>query len=139
MQLRYLVSNETERRLQEWAIWSKKKGRGIGYPKRSIEGRLRDEGVILPRKRYQPETFEHPAAEEIENLIVLMSKTLVLQAKVLRDDYLDNTPTEIKMRRLQMSRPKYALYRDSGKSWLEGQLQARTEYNLPRYKEACNQ
>lgn len=119
-------TEETEQRLIGWAEWSKsRQDGGLGYPNRSVEGRLKDDGGVLPTSQYKSEVLVNEQAEEIESLIYIMTVKFPILGSIIKMEYLCSAPIKIKAARLQMSRTQFLTYRDQAKAWIDGQLHAR--------------
>ena len=57
-------------RLRAWGYWyAKVLTHGLGYPSKSISGRIRDDGGIVSRSTAPAQAPANPQAEEIDNLI----------------------------------------------------------------------
>lgn len=117
------VSATTEKRLVEWAYWAKRReDGGLGYPHRSVEGRLKEDGGVLPTSNYRQQVGVDEAAEEIEQLIVELGQEGRERADALKLEYLAEEPLIIKARRMRLSRSQFIIYRDLGKAWIDGRL-----------------
>lgn len=112
-----------ERRLQEWANWyARNLDYGLGYPKRSIEGRLLDEGGYLSKSSGYKRELNHPAAEEIEVLIREMSSYNTELAQAIRIEYIKHNTQASKAKSLSVSLAQFKLYLKMAKAWLSGRL-----------------
>lgn len=132
-------TENTERRLIEWAEWAKsRQDGGLGYPNRSVEGRLKDDGGVLPSSQYKSEVLLNEQAEEIESLIQIMSVKFPILATIIKMEYLHADPLVIKAARLQMSRTQFMRYRDQAKAWLDGQLCSRIRNGVIYFSEGIN-
>lgn len=112
-----------EHRLEEWANWyARNIDYGLGYPKRSVEGRLLDEGGCLSKSLGYKRELNHPAAEEIEALIREMSSYNEELAKAIRVEYIKNNTQANKAKLLSVSLAQFKLYLKMAKAWLSGRL-----------------
>lgn len=120
-----------ERRLEEWANWyARNIDYGLGYPSRSVEGRLRDEGGVLSKSTGYKRELNHPAAEEIEALIREMSSYNQELAKAIRVEYIKNNTQANKAKLLAVSLAQFKLYLKMAKAWLSGRLVTIRHYNV---------
>jgi len=119
------ISSYLERRLEEWANWYSCYGDlGLGYPHKSIEGKLIDNGGILI-KRTQPHDFaSNTDAEEIENFVTELAKQNPSLAIVLREEYFSSGITHQKARRVNLSYSHFRTQLDKAKQWMLGRLSA---------------
>lgn len=112
-----------EHRLQEWANWyARSLDNGLGYPKRSVEGRLLDEGGFLSKSSGYKRELTHPAAEEIEVLIREMSSYNKDLAQAIRIEYIKYNTQACKAKSLSVSLTQFKLYLKMAKAWLSGRL-----------------
>ncbi|MDF2866825.1 MAG: hypothetical protein K0S11_295 [Gammaproteobacteria bacterium] len=119
-----------EHRLKEWANWyARNIDYGLGYPKRSIEGRLLDEGGYLSKSSGYKRELNHPAAEEIEVLIREMSSYNEELAKAIRVEYIKNNTQASKAKLLSVSLAQFKLYLKMAKAWLSGRLLTLRHYH----------
>lgn len=114
-------SLDLECRLKEWSRWYRSlPGVELGYPTRSVEGRVRDDGGVLPSS--QRTTPENPEAEEVEKAVTDLYCIYPTRARVLRSYYFDQGTIRIKCKTFSLSKTKFLQYFDLAKSWLEGRL-----------------
>ncbi|MDF2866824.1 MAG: hypothetical protein K0S11_294 [Gammaproteobacteria bacterium] len=121
-----LVESHLEKRLQEWALWyTRQEDVGIGYPHRSIEGRLQDDYIFFPAKGggYQGIPYSSIAAE-IEKLVVELSDYQALLADVLRADYTQTGTQGNKAKNLGISLAQFKFCAKLAKAWLCGHYSA---------------
>ena len=118
-----MVTAYTEKRLEQWGAWARQHtSAGLGYPKRSIEGRLKEDGGVLPSTNTRGSLLAHEEAEEIERLVIELSQYFYEQAEVVKVEYLIYEPLNFKAKRLSMSRSTYITYRDLAMAWIDGRL-----------------
>ena len=117
-----IASKYTERRLQQWAEWYGRCNFGLGYPPRSVEGRLRDEGGVLSKGYGLKLPPSNPDAEEVEAILVELNSRSTQQANAVKFDYLLEGPLTVKAKKMGISRSQYIIYRDLGLTWIDGRL-----------------
>ncbi len=118
------ISDYVEKRLIAWGQWYAKMGdMGLGYPHRSVEGRLKDEGGVLPRG-FGSRIPICDEAEEIEALVVELHRWHSRQAEALRIEYLDIDTLYSKAKKMGVSRNTFVTQRDLAKAWIEGRMKA---------------
>ena len=113
-------------RLCEWAEWTlSDRHLGIGYPPCSLEYRLMREGHV--EKTYLGFTPlpEHPAAEEMEALLVEMATQYRQMADVIYAYYLERDGYLQKSRRLGISIALFKTHLNMGRWWLAGRLSSK--------------
>lgn len=119
-----------EHRLKEWANWyTRNLDHGLGYPKRSVEGRLLDEGGYLSKRTGYKREMVHHDAEEIETLIKEMSLYNQELAKAIRVEYIKNNTQANKAKLLSVSLAQFKLYIKMAKAWLSGRLLTVSHYH----------
>lgn len=98
---------------------------GLGYPRCSIEYRMRTEGRMQKRRGIKPMPCNEPA-EEIEAFIKEMAEHHNrLMADALRCQYLVTGTLRTKAARLQMSHSGFKALIDMAEQWLAGRLSAK--------------
>lgn len=123
------------KRLSHWANWFVHHGDfGLGFPHKSLEGRLIDNGGILTHStiRYIP---SNGMAEETENLIKELAEQNTKLADALREYYFGTGNMVYKARRIGMSPSHFKVHVDTAKYWLIGRLSSQkpwTKYENPR-------
>ncbi len=81
-----------------------------------MEGRLKDEGGVLPRG-FGSRIPICDEAEEVKALVVELHKYHPRQAETLRIEYLDIDTLYSKARKMGVSRNPFVTQRDLAKSW----------------------
>ena len=118
-----------EERLTEWSDWIIRcNSYGVGYPRKTIEARLHEEGGILisGTGRYYPPT--NPRAEEIEQCIKALNEEIPKLAKVIRVFYLETGLIKHRAKKAGCSYSQFKVLVDMAKAWLKGRLGAIQEY-----------
>ncbi len=118
-----------EYRLEIWGDWSKRDHHMLGYPQKTIEWRLINEGGVLIKgtgPKYPPTNF---MAEEVEYHIKQMRVDKAEYANAVCDKYLadDNTTNEILARRSNMTLRVFQYRLQCGKNWLGPRLTAKND------------
>ncbi|MFT3741105.1 MAG: hypothetical protein QM752_00205 [Gammaproteobacteria bacterium] len=110
-------------RLEQWADWYiRGNDFGLGYPKCSIEYRMRTEGRMQKRRGVKP-LPSNEAAEEVENLIKEMAEHHNrLMADAIRCQYLVTGTLRTRANRLNVSHSGFKSLVDMGEQWLTGRL-----------------
>jgi hypothetical protein len=127
--MRYEINNYVECRLEEWADWYLRHGDlGLGYPKRTLEGRLMDEGGVLIKATLPPDLQCNAEAEEIEHFVVELRHQDARLATVLKEQYFGFGNAMSKAKRLKLSYANFRVQLDMAKHWMAGRLSA----SLPR-------
>ncbi|MCE3238127.1 MAG: hypothetical protein K0R24_1108 [Gammaproteobacteria bacterium] len=115
-----------DNRLEEWADWLiRYNHHGLGYPSKTIEARLRDEGGVLISGtgiHYPP---SNERAEEMERLVVELDAHNKQLATVLRVYYLDPGLIKHKAKKANVSFSQFKVCVKMAKTWLSGRLSAR--------------
>ena len=82
-------SDYTEKRLCHRAEWAIKNSDGcIGYPRRSVEGRMLDDGGVLPSSGFRMLPVDADA-EQMEALVVGLSQKHPEKAQAVKIQYLN--------------------------------------------------
>jgi hypothetical protein len=86
------IDREYEHQLEQWGKWMRRNRATAGYPHRSVEGRLLDDGVFLPRdtRSMVPEAlYCPPEVEAVEHAVlrILQFKRGKLYQLVLVQEY----------------------------------------------------
>ncbi len=118
-----IIDRYVHARLREWANWCVKcTVQGLGYPTRSVEGRLRDDGGVLPKSTAPLQLPTHPRAEEMEMLITEMGAYDAALLRAIRMKYLDKNTLyhEAKVQKISLPTLKNDLRR--AKTWLAAKL-----------------
>lgn len=120
------VDDYVNLRLIDWAKWYNQANKiRLGYPTRSIEWKILHEGIVHQRQR-GPELVEtNPAAEEIEEMLMLMAKQDNLMAAVIRKEYTLDKGQREKAELLKISPSYYCMMLKQGMKWLAGGLTAK--------------
>lgn len=122
--MNYDINDYVESRLEEWAEWYLKHGDfGLGYPWRSIEGRMIDNGGIIIRG-IAPEVLCNTEAEEIEHMVQELYRQDEFLARVLREQYFGKGTAKNKSARLKTSYENFKIHLKMAKHWLAGRLSA---------------
>ena len=126
-----MISDEyLEHRLEEWADWVVRIDTNcMGYPRKTLEARLRDEGGVLISGTgfYCPPGNER--AEEIERFVGDLYQQNKLLAIALRVYYLDEKSTlGHKAKKAGVSLAQYKIYLNMAKMWLAGRLSGSQEF-----------
>lgn len=110
-------------RLMMWAFWYETLYKGLDLPSRSVEGRLMDDGGILPSgTRQAREMPENPEAEEVDRFINQLEKSHSVLGKVIRKYYTSNNVSE-EAKALGMSRRKFYYDLKTAKAWLAAKIE----------------
>ena len=114
-----------ERRLEEWAEWYSSDTNGLGYAKRNIIARLKDDGGLVSRSTGSKSFMVNEEAEEIEKLYLYMYKQNEKRAEALRIHY--HYPYEHESKAIQhgYSKTQYYHYLNIALAWLKGYFIAR--------------
>ena len=119
-----MISDEyLDERIEEWADWVVRlDNHGLGYPHRTLEARLRDEGGVLISGTgyYCPPGNER--AEEIERFIAELHKRNEELAIALRVYYLETGFTKHKAKKIKLSVTQFKIYVRMARMWLAGKL-----------------
>ncbi|MBX9706086.1 MAG: hypothetical protein K2Q14_04800 [Gammaproteobacteria bacterium] len=114
----------TKQRLREWAYWCNDiLTMGLGFPKKSIIGRLIDTKGEIIRSTTPALSPENQLAEEVDRLINEYSKTHFNRAKVLVLHYLnkDKKITE-RIASSGFAKSTYFYNLDEAEQWIHKQL-----------------
>jgi len=113
-----------ERCLDQWAAWViKGEDWGLGYPRQSLEARLKAGGGKLIRTGRQHYLSDPPAVLEIDRHIVALKQFEPLLASALYCEYLIVGTQVQRARRAGMPTTQFRLRVDRAKHWLAGRLQ----------------
>lgn len=120
-----LIKNEgemdayIERRLQEWAEWSKTGNfLGIGYQRQSSIAMFQDGKTINGRKTHKNSLSANEGAEEMEKMIGEMAQYKPIIANCLRSYYLEQLSLRKSAKKLGISHAQYGVYLQMARSWL---------------------
>lgn len=112
-----------EQRLQIWADWyAKYSDGGLGYPKRSIEARLREEGGVLIRGSGLRLPPSNSTAEVIEKHVQELAQQNLELATALRCHYFSCGALRKKAETLGISHTQLKLLVTMAKHWLLGRM-----------------
>src|SRR5947209_3669897 len=112
-----------ETRLQEWANWYiRGSDGGLGYPRRSIEGKLIDNGGCIIRNYQSYRMDINPSAEETEKLLAEMSQYNKSLSKAVKYEYMETGTQSFKASKLGVSLAQFKLNLKIAKAWLVGRL-----------------
>jgi hypothetical protein len=114
-----------EARLVEWADWYKRGIYfGLGYPSKTVEQRLREEGGQIIKGTGQKNEPENPRADEMDILIREMSRRYPEPARVLKSYYFacDTLSAEKIAKRSNMSKTTFYSHLNIAKVWLSAKL-----------------
>lgn len=112
-----------DHRLKAWGRWYiKLLEHGHGYPSKSIEGRMKDDGGVLSRSTAHPEPPTNPDAEEIDKLLNELWVTHQDCAMAVRIHYTSTKFIEIEAKSWDMSRRRFYNNLKLGKMWLLGRM-----------------
>lgn len=115
------INDYVNYRLDQWADWYLRNGGfGLGYPKKSVEGKLIDNGGVLIKST--PYLACNASAEEIEHLVVELTKQNERLAQVLREQYFGLGTMPRKAKRLGFSYAYFRTQLDMAKQWMAGRL-----------------
>ena len=116
-----------EKLLRCWAYWCiKNSDSGMGFPRRSIIGRLIDEGSCLTKWTGPKPLPVNDTAELVESMIVDMYKSYHPNiANSIREQYIQHGTQAHKARNLGVSTAQYKIHLNMGKAWLAGRLTGR--------------
>lgn len=133
------VNEYIDCRLDEWANWYLQYGDfGLGYPRRSIEGRLMDEGGVLIKSTASRDLLCNAEAEEIEKMVLELNQQNSRLAKVLRENYFGFGTCKSKAERLAMSYSSFKTHLDMAKQWLAGRLSTSYQQSFSWRERATN-
>jgi hypothetical protein len=124
-----------EYRLKQWADWFTRVGsNGLGYPSKTVEGRLIDEGGILIKgtgKRLPPSNSQ---AEEIEDYVRELANCYSELAQALKDKYFayQNNSLDVLAKRRNVSTRTFKARVQMAKLWLAGRLDRRERNYISR-------
>lgn len=88
-----VIDREHELLLEKWGRWMRRSRDNIGYPRRSVEGRLKDDGGWLPHgtSSMVPEAMYMPAEVEMVEKAVLTIQKLTRGTQyvnVIKQEYI---------------------------------------------------
>jgi hypothetical protein len=109
-------------RLNYWAKWFTHHGDfGLGFPHKSREGQLIDNGGLTTRStiNYMP---SNAMAEETEILVKELANQNAKLAEALREYYFGAGNMVYKAQRIGLSPSHFKVYVDMGRYWLIGRL-----------------
>ena len=133
--MKHLSDAYLEDRLTEWADWIVRyNAYGVGYPSKTIEARLRDEGGVLISGTGQFYPPTNPRAEEIEQCIKALNEQIPKLAKAVRAYYLEPGLIKHRARKAGCSYSQFRVLVDMAKVWLKGRLSAMYESNYHEIK-----
>lgn len=90
-------------RLRTWGYWyAKVLTHGLGYPSKSIEARMKDDGGVLSKSTAPIALPVNPEAEEIDGLIVKMGNRYPALADAVRVQY-TNSDVKAVLKKLNIS------------------------------------
>lgn len=119
----YDYDSYVNHRLKLWGAWvSKILEQGMGYPARSIEGRLQADGGLLSRCTAPMQMPYNPDAEEMDNLINELGRYDKVLASVIRERYTTSQNLDVVYTRLQMSKKHFFDNVSRGRAWIAGRL-----------------
>ncbi len=114
-----------EERLNEWADWIVRyNAYGVGYPHKTIEARLREEGGILISGTGQFHPPTNPRAEEIERCLTVLNEQIPKLANAVRAYYLEPGLIKHRAKKAGCSYSQFRVLVDMAKVWLKGRLSA---------------
>ena len=101
-----MALEDVQRMLERWGAYvSRVEMGGMGYPRRTVEGRLQAEGGVLSRTTGPmiPVVDDDPEAAWCERVVCRMRETHGDLADILRARYVEGRCGEILSRRMRMS------------------------------------
>lgn len=110
-----------KKRFEDWAEWYQKSSiDGLGYPRRNIIARLKEEGgVLINGTGQKPDMINH-SAEEIEMLLAKLFQQRPQHVEVLRIYYL-NPHSYVRIAKEKgYSRARYFVYLGLAHEWVKG-------------------
>ncbi len=114
-----------EYRLQEWANWfCRGLDYGIGYPSKTTDAKLRDNGGIVLRSKGTPYLPCHESAEQIEMIVKKLAMQNKLTADILRLHYTERGSLRHKAEKLKVSHTYFKYCLEMAKQWVAGWLTA---------------
>lgn len=113
-----------EQRLSEWGEWfSRGDYIDIGFPRKNILARMRDEGGQLIRATGQKPFPTNTRAEEIEALLMMLNDDQPISAHVLIITYLyPEAPLLVAEEKFGYKKSNYYNYYNVGFAWIKGYL-----------------
>lgn len=121
--MNYDINAYVDCRLDEWAEWYIQHGDlGLGYPRKSLEGRLMDSGGIIAKVTIAPELMCNAEAEEIEQMVLELNQQNAFLAQVLREQYFGKGVMRSKAERMRISCVNFRVHLKMAKLWLAGRL-----------------
>lgn len=112
-------------RLIEWAEWYKQGGyAALGYPRRNILARLREEGGLLISGTGNKIPPSNLAVEEVEGLVKKLAEQQPKRAEVLRIYYFYQYDHEVKAKKCGYSKTQYYFNLKMAHEWIKGYFSA---------------
>lgn len=119
------VIEQVKLRLLAWAQWvMKESDAGLGYPRKTMEARLREGGGLLIKGTGKKPLLGNAIAEEMEALIIEMSQHFPRLFEVIIERYLkeDALPDCYKAKRHGCSRSQFMNYLNMAYYWLAAKI-----------------
>jgi hypothetical protein len=123
-------------RLREWGEWfSRDITNNIGFPRRNILARLRDEGGQIIRATGQKPLPTHTKAEEMESILMVLNKNQPVLAYILMITYLypDKCIWMVE-EELGCKKSHYYMQLNLAFAWVKGYLIAKMQRKLKNKK-----
>lgn len=115
-----------EKRLNQWADWCLRgNDYGLGFPKKTMEAKLKDGGGIWVKVTGEKPLPSNPQAEHIESLIKELAQLRKYLALVVSMQYLTQGIPKQKAKKIELSYSRYYTYLALAKHWLDGRLRAK--------------
>lgn len=118
-----------EDRLIEWGEWFMKGcDSGIGFPRRNILARIREEGGLLVAGTGAKNLPCNSSAEEVESLVCELSQQQPERANVLRIYYFNPIDPLSKAIHSGYSKSQFYAHLKFAHEWIKGYLSAKKKY-----------
>jgi len=118
-----ITDGQIKYRLEAWATWYHyDHDGGLGYPKKSVEARLKESGGVIVRSTTVHYPPDNPDAEQINCFINEMKQQNHQQAQALKEYYIGSGTVVEKAKRMRLSRSHFNEYVHRARQWLAGRL-----------------
>lgn len=125
------INDYVEHRLRHWVKWySQNDIHHLGYPQECLESRHLTNGGVIHHNRGLKPLPCNPTAEEMENIISILTQADEKVAKALRQDYIYKSEQALKAKILGVSVAQYKIDVGFARYWLRGWFHAQLIKNL---------